>query len=179
MSPLEKLTYARFDVYQGLLDRLKRVAKSGRIEDFTEFEVALARVRNEMGMIPEDQRGNLLSSLEEQGYPSAIFDGDYIRELNKVVLETNLLLNGYRKRRFAMESSALREFDEFDDIEYETELRIICNKGLVNFKYFMMGMDETDQYSEPAWRSPQSRAWAEKFLIAIDGKHEGTVYWEN
>ncbi len=147
MNLVRNLNYATLPTYRKLLRKLEIASARGRLSDFTNFEVALARVKNARDSIPQDEREPIERFLEGEGYPSVIVSGDYIKEFGKLVFKVNVYLNKYRKGAGFDETfppEMVGTADEFFD--YEFRLSQMCAKGIADFRQYMWGMDETEKW---------------------------------
>ncbi|MBI2043994.1 hypothetical protein HYT24_01375 [Candidatus Pacearchaeota archaeon] len=147
MTLVRNLGYVTLPAYGKLLGRLEKAGKTGRLNDFTNFEVELARMKKARDSIPEDEREHIARFLEAEGYPSFIVSGDYLRELDKLVFNANVYLNWYRERAGFGETFPPKLVgSDYEFIDYEFELSKICAKGIADFRQYVWGTDETEKW---------------------------------
>ncbi len=128
---ISELSYFSLNTYENIIRKLVRASASGILNDFQDFEIALARSKKERDSFSDNERKVISEIFSDGGYPEEVLTGKYLDELEKIVVRANLFMRGSVN-------------DKGERVNYTKELSDeitnICFEGT---NYFIDYMNET------------------------------------
>lgn len=157
---IHKLDYFSLNTYEILIGKLVDTATTGNLNDFMSFEIALANVKKQRDSLSDNERKIIFKIFEDKSYPREVLSGEYLDELEKIVLEANLVIRDSVN-------------DGGEKINYEEEemqgVAGVCFEGIENFKNYMDNSVLRESYTKMV---EEINPLAREFLGCIEKVYE-------